>query len=64
MGVFCGPFPPIGDSPGSGGEEHDAEQAEPKGLGSKFAIEWQQPKRELEGWGEGAFTSLVLASVC
>lgn len=62
-GSLSGPSPPAAawDSPGSGGEEHDAKQAEPKGLGPKLAIEWRGLKSELEGWGEGAFASLLLA---
>ena len=50
-----------GDSPGSSGKERDAKQGEPKGLGPKSAIEWQQLKIELEGWGKGTFVSLLLS---
>jgi len=52
---------PAGDSPGSRGEEHNAEQAEPKGLGPRLAMKrWWELKSELEGWGEGAFAMLLL----
>lgn len=50
-----------GDGSGSGGEDHDGKQAELKGLGPKLAMEWQQLKSELKGWGEGAFASLLSA---
>lgn len=50
---LSGASPPAGDGPGSSGEEL-------KGFDPELAVEWQQLKSELKGWGEGAFASLLL----
>ncbi|XP_009954383.1 PREDICTED: uncharacterized protein LOC104350293, partial [Leptosomus discolor] len=47
--------------PGFGGERREAKRVEPEGPGAKLAMERQHAKRELEGWGEGAFASSLLA---
>lgn len=46
-GGLCGPSAPV-DAPGSGGEEQRSKEDEPKGLGAKFAVKWQQLKSELK----------------